>query len=104
MVPNCFIPILSFFTQPQNGGVVMVNFLNDFITCTKQANLSDVAGNVINSVHTIAPKLSVFAFVISRSCRNGTRTLRDSLTKFKLNDSDLNYSQRQRHVFLDQDN
>lgn len=30
--------------QPRNGGVVMVNFYNDYVTCRKDATLSDVAG------------------------------------------------------------
>ena len=30
--------------QPQNGGVVMVNFYNDYLTCSKKASLKDVAG------------------------------------------------------------
>ena len=30
--------------QPQNGGVVMVNFYNDYLTCSKKASLEDVAG------------------------------------------------------------
>ncbi|KAJ7380535.1 hypothetical protein OS493_009001 [Desmophyllum pertusum] len=31
---------------PQNGGVVMVNFYNDYLTCSKVANLSDVADHI----------------------------------------------------------
>lgn len=32
--------------MPQNGGVVMVNFYNDYLTCSKKANLSDVADHI----------------------------------------------------------
>ncbi|KAL9976697.1 hypothetical protein ACROYT_G014024 [Oculina patagonica] len=31
---------------PQNGGVVMVNFYNDYLTCNKTATLSDVADHI----------------------------------------------------------
>ncbi|XP_031565381.1 dipeptidase 1-like [Actinia tenebrosa] len=32
--------------MPKNGGVVMVNFYNDFVTCKKTATLSDVADHI----------------------------------------------------------
>lgn len=32
--------------QPRNGGVVMVNFYNDYVTCRKDATLSDVADHI----------------------------------------------------------
>lgn len=31
---------------PRNGGVVMVNFYNDYVTCRKDATLSDVADHI----------------------------------------------------------
>ena len=31
---------------PQNGGVVMVNFFPDFVSCSKTANLSQVADHI----------------------------------------------------------
>jgi len=32
--------------MPQNGGVVMVNFYNDYLTCSKKASLEDVADHI----------------------------------------------------------
>jgi len=30
--------------QKDKGGIVMVNFYNDYVTCSKTAKISDVAG------------------------------------------------------------
>ena len=45
---------LLLILQPQNGGVVMVVFYNDYVTCSKNATLSDVAGDRnISPVHVL---------------------------------------------------
>ena len=43
---------LHFFYQPENGGVVMVNFYNDYVTCNKNATLEDVAGKTTTTTTT----------------------------------------------------
>lgn len=35
--------------QKQKGGLVMVNFYNDYVSCQKEANLSQVAGGYVHS-------------------------------------------------------
>ena len=47
MVTPWKFTIFKRMLQPENGGVVMVNFYNDYLTCSPSANLSDVAGNLL---------------------------------------------------------
>lgn len=43
---HCGVTASGFMSlfQKANNGIVMVNFYNDYVTCSPQANLSHVAG------------------------------------------------------------
>jgi len=40
-----FFVITLFHLQKQNDGIVMINFYNDYVTCSEDATLQDVAGS-----------------------------------------------------------
>lgn len=44
---------MIFFFQKENGGLIMVNFFPDFVKCSPNATLSDVAGLFLNKYHTL---------------------------------------------------
>ena len=41
---------LTFNTQPDNGGIVMVNFYPYYINCSPNASVEQVAGNGLKTV------------------------------------------------------
>lgn len=53
--------------QKEKKGIVMVNFYNDYVTCSQKANISDVAGKEPRCEGTAAVKAGWSLTFISRS-------------------------------------
>lgn len=62
-----YITFLCCF-QKENGGIIMVNFFPEFVKCSPNASISDVAGESSSAILTTHPHEHIHATISAHFC------------------------------------